>query len=295
METGFLQLKRMEYCTIVLALVATVFSCTAKKDAGPQLVQEKLTESVDTQTTVVIDNAALMLYVTDEDANHDGMELYALVGDCRVPTGITEAAQMVEVITQGDFDGDGFSEAVVFEWAGGYTLDAPYMVYFDAPYMVYYDKETGTFMKAEGFVYDGREQIPEMVVDEWKGKHSLLQLVGLRMDRYVYEDHAVKLVERVTPKMCKNVSSVTLESVFNPIIQDEGYSERSVSIDIDGDGKEEEVTFLRNESHMLNWDEELLLVRISGARMQVPADSTDHLGVTGKKIAFLNLLFLINF
>lgn len=269
----------MGCCTMVLALVATVLSCTAKKEAEPQPVQKELVESVDTQTVVAIDSGALIIYTTDMKPDLGNMELYAEVGDRRVPTGITEAAQRVEVIDQGDYDGDGFSEAVVFEWAGGNTLDAPYIVY--------YDKETGTFKKAEGFVYDGRDDVPEMVVDEWKGKPSLLQFVGMRMDRYVYEDHAVKLVEHVKPDVGKKVSSVTMESVFSPILLDEGSCERTVDIDIDGDGKTEEVTFLLNESHMLNWGEEMLLMRISGAGIHVPADTTDHLGATGKKFVFL--------
>ena len=198
--------------------------------------------------------------------------MYAEVGDKKVPTGIAGGAKTLDIIHQDDYDGDGEKEALVFEWGGGNAVEPPYLVYFD--------KGTQEFKKVEGIedIYNDSS----IDIEDWNGKSSFLAKVGLRRDRYVYEYHQLKQVERVVPDVGKRIATITVKQLFG---DDESIEEKTANIDVNGDGRLDEVTFHHNTSHAMDWGKSMLLVGINLGEQVL--DLSGGLGVSGSTFSFL--------
>lgn len=128
----------------------------------------------------------------NSDMGTTAYSLYAVMpsGD-KINTEIADYSQELLIIAQDDFDGDGEKEAIVYEWGGGNSIQPPYIVY--------YDQDEEMFKKVEGF--DCVSEQPEISVEQWNDKPSFVTKVGLRKDRYIYENHTIKLAESVTPDL----------------------------------------------------------------------------------------------
>jgi len=211
-------------------------------------------------------------YIVDD--GEFGLELYAMVGDKRVPTGISGSAEELNIIDQRDLDGNGEKEAIVYEWGGGNTVEPPYIVY--------YDKNLQAFKKVEGLEDMCDSSIK---IENWKGKTSLYAEIGLRHDRYIYENHQLKLVERISPDVGKRHATVTVKQLFGDSEESE---EKTISIDIDGDGKAEIVTFQHDTSHALDWGRSMLLVRIEATDWRSPENEYGNLSASGSSFTFLD-------
>ena len=205
------------------------------------------------------------------DSGEYGYELFAEANGERKTTGIS--GQQVDILDQADYDGDGELEAVVYEWGGGNSIAPPFIVYFD--------KETQEFKKAEGF-NDANAQ-PEIKVENWKGKPSFRVDIGLRKDRYVYNDHSVVLAECIVPNVGEVISTITVDQLFG---KSEEPEEKTAHIDIDGDGEKDKVLFMHDTSHFLDWGKRMMLKDMSGSYWCLP-DGHDDIGVTGSKFAFI--------
>lgn len=177
----------------------------------------------------------------------------------------------LEILDQGDYDGDGLMEAVVYSWGGGNAILPPYIVY--------YDSEEEEFKKAEGFEVLGEE--PDIKVEQWKGKTSFVNQRGLRLDRYVYEDHMVTLVEQNSLYAGKQNSKVTVKELFGTREEPEY---KTVCIDIDGDGVSEQVTFYHENAPYLNGGKDMVLNRIVWADGR---EVNEGLNCSGTSISFL--------
>lgn len=212
-------------------------------------------------------------YVTDK-TEEDGLELYAELDGEMIPTGISGFAQQLLILDQSDYDNDGEKEAIVYEWGGGNAVIPPYIVY--------YDKEIHSFRKAEGFDYVSEE--PKVNVEQWNNKSSFVTLVGLRKDRYVYEDHTVKLIERISPDVGERVVTITLSQLFK---ENDDAMDRSINIDIDRDDSTEKLVFLHDESHSMDWGKSMILLKIEADSWKIPSDEEGSLGVMGSSFAFL--------
>lgn len=209
-------------------------------------------------------------YVVDD--GEFGLELYAEIEEKKEDTGIASGAETLVIIDQGDYDGDGEKEALVFEWGGGNAVDPPYLVYYDSSLQV--------FKKVEGFmdVYDSSS----IKVEEWNGKISFLATIGLRKDRYVYEYRQLKQVERMVPDIGKRVATTSVKQLFG---DSEEIEEKIANIDVNSDGISDEVTFSHNGSHAMDWGRSMLLMKINMGEQVL--DLSEGKGMTGGTFTFL--------
>ena len=123
----------------------------------------------------------------------------------KVSTNTSEPAVALNILAQGDFDGDEIPEAIVYEWGGG--------TFIQPPYIVYYDKDENVFQRVEGF--DDSYSEEEFKIEEWKGQTTLVATIGLRKDRWSYSNHSLTLVERVVPDVGNRVATISLDRLFN--------------------------------------------------------------------------------
>jgi hypothetical protein len=205
----------------------------------------------------------------------DGMVgLYAEVDGDRRCTDIE--GERIDVLDQDDYDGDGEREALVYVWGGGNAIEPPFIVYFD--------KETQEFKKALGFE-DASDQ-PLINIEKWKGKPSFRVDIGLRKDRYVYENHEVKLAERIAPDLGEVISTITVKQVFG---SSEEYEEKTANLDIDGYEGKEQLLFMHDTSHFLGWGKQMQLKRISGRNngWTFPKSEDEEFQIIGSKFTFL--------
>lgn len=219
-------------------------------------------------------------YVVDSEYDSDtertvyDLEVETTSGE-KISTGTTDYAVELSIIAQGDYDGNGENEAIVYEWGGGNSLQPPFLVY--------YDKDKEEFKKTEGFegIYDNAK----IEIEEWKGKTSFIATVGLRKDRYIYQDHSIKLIERISPDVGTRVATVSLSEVFG---ENAGDMDKDFYIDINGDGEPDKLTFHHDDSHALNWGKEMLLVNIQTSNWCTPDLGYGSLCVSGNIFTFLS-------
>ena len=65
-------------------------------------------------------------YDSDMERTVYTLEIQTTSGD-KINTEISDYAQELTIIAQGDYDGDGEREAIVYEWGGGNSLQPPYL------------------------------------------------------------------------------------------------------------------------------------------------------------------------
>jgi uncharacterized membrane protein YccF (DUF307 family) len=219
-------------------------------------------------------------YVVDGEYDSDAERtVYNLVAQTmsgeKISTETTDYAVELTIIAQGDYDGDGEKEAIVYEWGGGNSAQPPYLVY--------YDKDAEEFKKAEGFedVYDNAN----INIEEMDGKSSIVSTVGLRKDRYVFENHCLTLAEQITPDVGERIVTIPLKQLFG---DNGGDMDRSIYIDIDGDGETEHLTFHHDDSHALDWGKRMSLEKIEDSNWTIPMNADESLGVTAYTFTFLS-------
>lgn len=227
-------------------------------------------------------NAGLSGFTYDVEGFYDsdmGSTLYCLnavttTGE-KVNTEVTDVAVKLSLLAQGDYDGDGEREAIVYEWGGGNSVQPPYLVY--------YDKDEETFKKVEGFedIYED----PEIKIEEWNDQTSFVTTVGLRHDRYVYSNHSLSIAERILPDVGTRVATIPLSQLFKAD-GDDGVN-RSIYIDIDGDGSTEKLIFYHDTSHASDWGKTMSLIKIEADNWSIPDNEDESLGVSGNTFIFL--------
>ena len=192
-----------------------------------------------------------------DDRPEEGVKNYTVVGDEGMQqlmadldeetifTGISET--YVTIIEEFDDDGDGYHEALVCETCGGSGCP-------ENNYFVYYDKDSKEFKQTDFFKHYSQ---PEK--EEWNGKPSYVQRYGLHLDRYVFEDHQLRLVEDKTIGVGASLMRWTRESLFDK----ETNEEKTVRLDMDDDGTEEVLTLSHYTSHVYEEGERMGLGRIT--------------------------------
>lgn len=201
-----------------------------------------------------------------------GFELFAEIADDKRTTSIT--GEKIVILDQADYDGDGEREALVYEWGGGNSIEPPFIIYFD--------KEADEFKKSTGF-NDAIED-PDIKVEEWKGHISFRIDVGLRKDRYIYENHSISLAESIAPDIGEICASITTSQLFG---DSEETEEKTAHIDIDCDGEKDNIVFIHDSSHSMDWGKCMILKDMSTSYFCLPDIGREHLGVRGYKFSFL--------
>lgn len=203
-----------------------------------------------------------------EDAYATTYELYAKMSNGeKISTNLEVYAIELQILNQGDYDGDGLMEAVVYAWGGGNAINSPYVAY--------YDPIEGQFKKAYGFDVLGKA--PDIKVEQWEGKISFLNKVGLRIDRYVYEEHRVKLIEQIAPNVGERNATVTKEHLFGT---SEDSENKTVGIDIDGDGMNEQITFYHENSVWTEVDRSMTLKSIVWSNGKQINEGLEYMGAS---------------
>ena len=192
----------------------------------------------------------------------------------KVSTNTSEPAVALNILAQGDFDGDEIPEAIVYEWGGG--------TFIQPPYIVYYDKDENVFQRVEGF--DDSYSEEEFKIEEWKGQTTLVATIGLRKDRWSYSNHSLTLVERFVPDVGNRVATISLDRLFNV---DDDASDKSIYIDINGDGATEKLIFHHNTSTALRYGKDMELKRIEADNWTIPNDGNESLGVITNSFSFI--------
>ena len=183
-------------------------------------------------------------YQVVEQASGDsyGYEIWATMDGKFQNTGI-EPNDIYEIIDQRDYDGDGLEEAYV-AWSTGGSANLP-------PFIVYYDKEVGEFRRVEFanfgvFLNDS--------VEEWKGKWSFTGGNGSHYERFIFEGGRIMKVEEYTrpePEGAETLLILSPEKMFGSESDAETGDKKTVSYDLDGDGKNE--TIECEYMHAINW------------------------------------------
>lgn len=94
----------------------------------------------------------------------------------------------------------------------------------------------------------------------------------------------MSLVERVVPDVGVRLATIPLEKLFKA---NEESSDKSIYIDINGDGSTEKLTFHHDTSHALSYGNSMELVKIEADNWTIPNDESDGLGVSGKSFSFI--------
>ena len=166
------------------------------------------------------------------DYKVEGNVLYAKMGEEWIATGITSEDFEIMIDKKYDLDNDGNMEAIVYE-AEEHGLCWPFIVY--------YDKERSSFKKTENLEFNSMPTTQTST----DGNVQLLQREGIRWIVYSFREGNLKRIEDRT----KDVGRVRTTLRMDDLFANDGTGNKTISIDIDGDGEEESVTIHRDETH----------------------------------------------
>lgn len=165
----------------------------------------------------------------------------------------------VKLLYEHDFDGDGYNEALILENCGGSSC-------LEQVCIVYYDKNENTFKQTD-YCDSGADPIVEM----WNDKMSIVQRYGIRQDRYVYENHSLKQVEKTIQEVGKPAKKWVRSDLFEEKVDDQ----KEVLADVDGDGIDETLAFGHDTSHASGYGQYMSLYKIRWADGRVAGENED--------------------
>ena len=162
-------------------------------------------------------------------------ELWAIKDGQFQNTGIGD---VVWIIDQRDYDGDGLEEAFIGESAGGSASWSS---------IVFFDKESNTFRKVE---FRNLDVSLNDSVEKWNGKWSFTGGNDAHYVRFIYEKGRILKVEDYTkpkPDGTKELLVIDPNTAFTPEEQEAPFHGREVkkqvSYDLNGDGKNEIIEY----------------------------------------------------
>lgn len=161
----------------------------------------------------------------------DGNVLIAEIGGKKIYTEIS-GYDGLEVLLSTDLDGDGSLECVVKIESDG--------TFIEPLFVVSYNSEEDKFIKSGDLEY-----MDEPTVEENNGASVLLQRTGLRWIKYALEDRKLKKVE----EEIKSAGTVRKTIEMDNCYGEEETGDVKVTLDFDGDGFDDELTFHRGMSH----------------------------------------------
>lgn len=180
--------------------------------------------------------------VEQASGNASGDEVWAIKDGKFQDTGI-EAHEIYEILDQRDYDGDGLEEAYVAQSTGG-SANMP-------PFIVFFDKDAGKFRKVE---FENYGVFLNDSVEEWKGKWSFIGGNESYYERFIFESGRIVKVEEYTrpkPEGSETLLSLSPQGMFGSEEEAEAGEKKSVSFDLDGDGKNEIIEC--EYMHGINW------------------------------------------
>ena len=200
---------------LLISLVVFSYACNGKKNEGSK------SQNIEYR---VVDSAS---------GDMDGKEIWATKDGIFQNTGV-EVSDVVWIIDQRDYDGDGFEEAYIGQSSGG--------SYIFPPVIVYYDKKTNTFQMVE---FKNFDVVLNDSVEEWNGKWTFTGGNDSHYMRFIYEKGRILKVEDYTkpePDGAEELLVIDPNTTFTQEEQEASYERKvmkQVSYDLNGDGKNE--------------------------------------------------------
>lgn len=205
-------------------------------------------------------NASAAPVITEDDRVQEGVRNYTIedvddqtrlmaeLDEEKVFAGVEN--DIVEILHEEDFDGDGYNEVLISESCSGSGC-------IPEAYVVYYDKDAKEFKHTNSC-----ESNVGPAIEKQDGKTVIVQKEGLKTIKYVYEDHALKLVGKDIVHVGKILKTFTRAALFP---EDSDGDETTVEADIDGDGTSEILVFGHDTSHACDNGKAMFLDRIQWA------------------------------
>ncbi|MBR4924748.1 MAG: hypothetical protein IKZ61_03255 [Prevotella sp.] len=147
-------------------------------------------------------------------------------------TGI-EVLGTVWIIDQRDYDGDGLEEVYVGQSSGGSAILPPFIVFFD--------KDSNVFRKVE---FKNFDVYLNDTVEEWNGKWSFTGGNDAHYERFIFENGRIIKVDKYTrpkPEGAETLLTLSPSKMFGDETEAEAGDKKTVSYDLDGDGKNEKI------------------------------------------------------
>lgn len=256
--------------TALEACIVTYFFPKQKRFESFGIDLTKYSAASTTASDAVEASAIVTGYSVWEKDNGD-FELMAEVNGQQVSTRlIWESALGVSVEHTADFDADGSRDAIVYCNNDG-NAGGEYLM------LCFFNKDKGQFEKMNLPC-----ELPSF--EEWKGRTSVVDRAGIGFTRYILENQTWKEVEQKTADVGQTVWTRTRENLFPDV---ETMGEEETWFDVDGDGTDDLIVFGHNDSHALNWGQDMYVARIECSSGTKPDDSATGL-ISGARYQILD-------
>ena len=191
----------------------------------------------------------------------DGERLVAKVDGKPVNTGVgmDEFPHHIILMDQHDYNNDGYTDALVWDHAGGNRVCDPFFVTYNprtARFEIKNDDTNGNGF--EEVRWDPKGIAEQQPNGEW---HLLLKVGDMRTDTYLIRPtFTVKKIKESTTAG-KKLATFTRKQLFGIDEESEG---KSVPCDVNGDGVDEEIIFGHDGSHFCDWGKNMYIITVGG-------------------------------
>lgn len=253
-------MKRTFFLMVVLS--ALVVSCSPTNADKASTADDSTSVAMD--DTVQVDDSVevrkpVIRYAVEKWK--DGKRLVAKVDGKRVNTGVgmEEFFYSITLIDQHDYNNDGYTDALVWDHAGGNRVCEPFFVTYNprtAKFEIKNDDNNGNGF--EDAICDPKGIAEQQPNGEW---HLLLKVGDMRTDTYLIRPtFTVKKIKESTTAG-KKLATFSRKQLFGIDEESEG---KSVHCDINGDGVDEEIIFGHDGSHASDWGKAMYIITVGG-------------------------------
>ena len=268
-------MKRTYFLMVVLS--ALVVSCSLT-NADKASTTDDSTAVAMGDTVQVDDSVEVMKPVIRYAVEKwkDGERLVAKVDGKPVNTGVgmDEFPHHIILMDQHDYNNDGYTDALVWDHAGGKRVSDPFFVTYNprtARFEIKNDETNGNGF--EEVRWDPKGIAEQQPNGEW---HLLLKVGDMRTDTYLIRPtFTVKKIKESTTAKNKKLITFSREQLFELEEECEG---KTFSFDIDDNGDNEDIVFYHDSSHASDWGKMMILTTI---------DENSEYCIIGRNFSFL--------
>ncbi len=247
---------------MMLALVALFVSCSTsnadKTSTADDSTAVAMNDTIQANDTVVV-NSPVIRYTVEKWK--DGKRLVAWVDGKPVNTGLgmDNVPYSITLIDQHDYNNDGYTDALVWDHAGGNRVCKPFFVTYNPRTSRCEIKNDDT--NGNGFedaIWEPKGIAEQQPNGEW---HLLLKVGDMRTDTYLIRPtFTVKKIKESTTAG-KKLTTFTRKQLF---ALDEESDGKTVYSDVNGDGADDEIVFGHDGSHASDWGKAMYIITVGG-------------------------------
>ena len=206
-----------------------------------------------------------------------GKRLVAWVDGKPVDTGVglDESIYSITLMDQHDYNNDGCTDALLWDYSGGNRVCQPFFVTYNprtARCEIKNDDNNGNGF--EGSIWNPTGIVEQQPDGQW---HLLLKVGDMRTDTYLIRPtFTVKKIKESTTAG-KKLASFSRKQLFGIDEESEG---KPVYCDVNGDGVDDEIIFGHDGSHASNWGKDMYVIAIAGYPMGDGEDTFCQRGQT---------------